>query len=509
MQKASTRFYGSVGLLFLTTLTFLFASYKLPADDGYFYLQVADHVVKGEGFYFNTLYKTNGFHPLWGWICSFLAFINPGKKEDLFYLVWVFQLILFGASLVQLKKFWNNSSLILFPITFLFIIFCNLGTLFLTEAFINLFWLSYFLRKEESSQLSPFRLGIILGLIFLARLDNVFIILFLGIYIVFVQKKFNLKRVFELGVGFCLFTVPYLAYNYIEFGSIFPVSGKIKSFFPAFKMYGFNQYAIVLLGATILYLIVLITVLKGRKFRKLLIYFSLGVLLQLLYNGIFQSQIGQWYFVAPFILFSFLLFDFLQVVFKNVHFHSFFYRIGLGIAFLICTTIGLLKGATDFSLINLDEIQNIKWQEKSSLEEFVDNLKAKLPAGARIYTYDMPGRLAFYTDFDVIPADGLINNQLFSDDLNQGQFEEYLKKNKIDYVILPGDSHNDYPLTSFLGINMEKINAKYKYEIKDPYQRKVVAQMDMDKYKEILSQSNPLFVWQPHYDLIKVYQLKN
>lgn len=509
MQKASTQFNWSVGLLFLTALPFLFASYKLPADDGYFYLQVADHVAKGEGFYFNTLYKTNGFHPLWGWICSFLAFMNPSEKEDLLYITWFIQLILFGASLVQLKKFWNNSSFILFPLTFLFIVFCNLGTLFLTEAFINLFCISLFLNKEDSFKDSPFQLGLILGLIFLARLDNVFIILLLGVYLVFVQKKFSLHRIFSLGVGFCVLVVPYLGYNYLEFGSIFPVSGKIKSFFPAFKMYGFNTYTYVFTAATMLYLIVLITVLKSRKNKKLFVFFSLGVLFQLLYNGFFQSQIGQWYFVAPFIIFSFLIFDLLQILLKNIQVRSLFYGIGLGISFLICTSIGWIKGTTDFSLINVNKIQEIKWTSHNPLEDFVNDVKATLPSGSRIYTYDMPGRLAFYTDFDVIPADGLINNQLFSEDLNQGPFEEYLKKNKINYVILPGDSQNDYPLTSFLGVNMEKKNGFYKYEIKDPYQRKVVAQLNMEEFEEIISKPNPLYVWQPHYDLIKVYKLKN
>lgn len=42
-------------------------------DDGYYYLEIAQRVVRGEGTTLDGINPTNGFHPLWQGVLSFLA----------------------------------------------------------------------------------------------------------------------------------------------------------------------------------------------------------------------------------------------------------------------------------------------------------------------------------------------------------------------------------------------------------------------------------------------------
>ncbi len=493
-------------ILLITTLVFLLSPGKLPADDGFFYLQIAKNVGEGKGIYFNSLYETNGFHPLWGLVCIILAYLNPFGNDYLIFFVWITQLFLFFQGIKWLKIYWNNQLLSLAPLTIFIIIFCNLGTIYLSEAFLNFFCIALFLNKVNELKSTPILIGFIFSLIFLSRLDNVFIICFLGIYICFIQQHFSLLRFFKIGLGFSLLVLPYFLYNAIEFGSVVPVSGKIKSFFPYFEMGGFNNYAKVLLVICIVYLVGLLTVFKNRYNKKVLVSFTLGAIFQLGYNGIFQSQIGQWYFVAQFIILGFLCYDVLELFFSKIKTNFIMNSIALVGCFLICLFVGVMKLSKGLTLINLNNKQEFEIEFKSDIEYFIDDLKHVLPSDARIYVYDAPGKIAYYSNFDVIPADGLISNEQFSKDLNKGTFEEFLVNNKIDYVILPSDSRTNYPFTKFLAINIEIKDGKQRVEIKDPYKKKVIYQMDMTKYKEVLVKPNPLYTWQPHYDQIKVYQ---
>lgn len=494
-------------ILLLTTFTFIFASGKIPADDGFFYLEVAKNFVDGKGLHFNSLYETNGFHPLWGLICILIAYINPFGHYYLIFLIWLVQLVFFYQGIRCFKKYWENQVLYIIPLTILIIIFCSLGTIYLSEAFLNFFALALIFRFIDSSNKSPIITGFIFSLIFLSRLDNVFILLFLGIYICFIHQKFTIRYFIKMVFGFSVLVIPYLTFNYIEFGSIVPVSGKIKSFFPHFEMGGFNNYAKVLLVTTIIYLVGLITIYRNRYQQKLMLFFVLGTLTQLVYNSIFQSQIGQWYFIAQFIVLAFLCYDLADHFFNHFKVSKRGYNVALAISFILCLSISILKLSSGFTLMHFQNEAKFNIEFKSPIEHFVADLKENLPSDARIYVYDIPGKIAYYSNFDVIPGDGLINSEQFSVDLNKGSFEEYLINNRIDYVMLPSDSKSEFPLTKFLAVNTEIKNGKQRVEIKDPYQKKVLYEMNMSKYKEVMVVPNPLYTWQRHYDLVKIFQI--
>jgi hypothetical protein len=53
---------------------------NFPADDAYFYLQIASNIHDGYGTTFNQITPTNGYHPLWMLICLFGFAISGGSR---------------------------------------------------------------------------------------------------------------------------------------------------------------------------------------------------------------------------------------------------------------------------------------------------------------------------------------------------------------------------------------------------------------------------------------------
>jgi hypothetical protein len=50
----------------------------LLCDDAFYYFQIARHAALGRGFSFDGVAPTNGFHPLWAWICTAVWWIGGG-----------------------------------------------------------------------------------------------------------------------------------------------------------------------------------------------------------------------------------------------------------------------------------------------------------------------------------------------------------------------------------------------------------------------------------------------
>ena len=48
-------------------------------DDSFYYLEVARHVARGDGFTFDGLHPTNGFHPLWLLLLVPICRLFPGE----------------------------------------------------------------------------------------------------------------------------------------------------------------------------------------------------------------------------------------------------------------------------------------------------------------------------------------------------------------------------------------------------------------------------------------------
>ncbi len=498
-------------LLFFSSVFFIFNPAKFPADDGFFYPQIAYNFVNYGFMGFNDLYLTNGFHPLWMFFCIIGELLNPFDKTFLLYIVWFFQVLLIFFGVHLLEKFIYRNSIIgkVFSLSFYMILFFSLGTLYLTEAHLVFFTIASLLFFIAKSYKSDIVFGILCSLVFLSRLDLIFLIFPLG-FLYWDSKSWNIKSILKMLLGFGILTIPYLYSNYIVFKDIVPISGKVKSSFPIIS----NDIPFVFLTnfclvTGILYLIFLI-LFKNILYRSLKICFLAGCFIHLFYNLFYQDHMGQWYFVPQFMIFGFFIYD----VFEKVNLRFFQKSKAtaiitvLTVIFICC--LGFIKLTTNLSISANVFYKNAEVEKKQEdgMKMISEMLSESLPANTRIYVYDFPGKFAFYSNFNFIPADALVANRKFFNELDELQFSKYLKKNQINYLLLPSNLRKGESKIEFMGVLVKKIDNQNFFYIKNTLSHKIIDTLSETQLYKIQEFENPAKTWQKKYDSISIYKLK-
>jgi len=203
-------------------------------DDGYYYLQIARNIASGNGFTFDGLNPTNGFHPLWQ-IMLVPIFLMTHSRVLAAVAVTMLQALLFAASgFVLYRILLDNTKRIRLSIAgaafWLFNFwFWSKGALsgmetgLLTLCFgISLLLFSRSLRGLCSTWL----LSISLIATCMARLDSLALVM--GICLVFLLQK-RYRDASRAGLPVMIYLVLYMITNKLIFGGFFPVSGYIKS----------------------------------------------------------------------------------------------------------------------------------------------------------------------------------------------------------------------------------------------------------------------------------------
>nr|WP_315026169.1 hypothetical protein [uncultured Chryseobacterium sp.] len=499
-------------LFAIPALFFLLSPAKFPADDGFFYPQIAHNFVNGLGFKFNDIYPTNGFHPLWMLVCILADFMIPLPKQEMIYILWFTQVILFFLSIKYLQPLFKDGGIgKIAGVGFLGLVFFSMGTLYLTEAHLNLFCTALLLNLLiKGKTVNGWLLGLAASMVFLSRLDNAFVLIFLGLYCLSGDTKPKTEALIKAAGVSILLVGGYLLYNKFEFGNMVPISGRIKSSFPHAEgsVFG-NLWGTIFLVSNLLYALLLSF--TKVDFRKLKLYFVAGAIVQLLYNLYFQSQIGQWYFVMQMLAVAFMLNDIVNVFLRKFKIKQ--HKKGVLFLLLSCTvflsSIAYIKAKTNISLGynaagDNEEISEVK---KDKVQSIAEDLKKNLPAGSRVFTYDMPGKLAFYSDLQIIPADGLVADKSFFEKMASMPFEKYLAENNIQYVLLPSGFQKKGTIT-FIGIEAVHQNDTVSYIARSSFLKRNVSKIQVTDFDLVKTFSNPLKVWQPDYDNVILLQLK-
>jgi len=498
-------------LLFISSVFFLGNPSKFPADDGFFYPQIAYNVVHNGFMGFNDLYLTNGFHPLWMVFCTVAEFINPFDKAFVLKIIWLFQvlLVLFGFMLLEKTIFKECRTGKIFCLAFYCLMFFSLGTLYLIEAHLTFFTfalLLFFISRKLTNDLA---FGFVCSLVFLARLDHIFVILPLG-FLYWHFKKWNIKSLGIMLIGFLILAVPYIISNYYFFGSAVPISGRIKSSFPHIQEYinfGIFQKIFAFLG--IVYFLFL-NFNKKDQYRSVKLSFLIASLLQLFYNLLFQSEIGQWYFVSQMFFCGLFIYDIVNNLKGKVLKKVALDKIVFAGALVFVCGIAWLKLTTSFSIQNNVFASHSKFEKKSNdlVRQTAQAFEKNIPKDSRIYVYDFPGKFAFYSNFNVIPADGLVANKNYFDEMRSGNFKNFLNKNKIEYLILPTHFLTKDRTQAFLALHVDSRNEDYIFKFRNTLDRTIIDSLKESELNKIKSYPNPIKTWQPQYDSITVYKLK-
>ncbi len=459
----------------ITLLTFMVPPHlypaNYPADDAFFYLQVASNIDDGLGSTFNQLTKTNGYHPLWMLCCVLCSRLAGGNKTMALHfalgLQQVLALLIVWLFFKVCRFFKGHYAYLALPLLLLYFS----TRLYLSEAYLNGFFVMltlagtvYIACSEEQKPASLYFLaGISGGLALLARLDNVFVIGILFIMTALFQGREGFKSIFRrqnllrdllLGVGCLLIFIPYLAYNQKTFGHWVPVSGAIKSTLPAFVFHlnGLSGIGKVGVCFAVLNGFLCFTPLCNRRSRFVLSVFSLGVLLhaaQIVFTTNHHTD-WPWYYMSAVLGMCFTLVLIggkgLAGMSKwNAFFsHLFSKNVLLPLVLFVCIAVNGYAAlryrssaptiGESFTADRLRTGSDIRWQQ-----QIASWLQTNLPPETAIAVYDWPGMFAFTSGMHILPIDGLINDYKYNDDVMREGIDGFLKKRDVLYWLGPVD----------------------------------------------------------------------
>lgn len=212
---------------------------SLFTDDTFYYLEVARHAARGDGFTFDGINPTNGFQPLWQLVLVGLAWLFPADTELLRAVVLLQAGLLAAAGMILCRILEPRAgpvgattaavALLGLPGSSLLLLGME-AALFLL--ILLLAWHAWLLCEEKGDiQVSDAaRLGLLCGMLFLARVEGA-----LATPVAAVLAGRMLRRRGRTAVRLVPLLLPpaliaglYLCWNQCAFGTLLPVSGRVK-----------------------------------------------------------------------------------------------------------------------------------------------------------------------------------------------------------------------------------------------------------------------------------------
>ncbi|MEX1071668.1 MAG: hypothetical protein WEC37_03490 [Anaerolineales bacterium] len=239
------------------------------SDDGFYYFQVARNLAAGNGFTFDGLNPTNGFHPLWLFLITpIFAFAQIDLLLPLRLLIILSALLSAATAILLyriLRRYASEFTAALAGVAWIVIprihdITLHAGVEAGLNAFcILLFWQALIIfgpagnRKHTIGKLVV--LGLLASLALMARLDNVFLVAFGGLWIWLrlwqsPEEESRSKASpwsWRFLTGFAFFgpiaivMSIYIIWNQLAFGTPTPISGQVKLWWGTLRntVYGF------------------------------------------------------------------------------------------------------------------------------------------------------------------------------------------------------------------------------------------------------------------------------
>jgi hypothetical protein len=440
----------AAALLALQLTPALLRPVEFVQDDSYFYLQIADHIVAGHGSTFHGITPTNGYHPLWMAGAVAADFLASGDRVlTLHLVVWMQALLAFGTALL-FHRLARRMGLAFWLPGLALVLSYLLGTgLYGSEAHLNALllvagMLSLWHALDNGRWHSWFMTGLLLGLATLARLDNLFVAAALCMAGAFYGNR-NASaiagRAIAAASGGLLVLAPYLAFNQLEYGHLMPISGAIKSAFPAFDFDLGRLGAMGKLAAPfgLLALIIGIWLDDSRRRRVLWIGLGGGVVMHAVYVAGFTDHytFWAWYYVAG-VLAAGLCVAWLPGWFMALPVPRPVATFVPAMVFAL-TMFVLAAGAgrawlKAFNPVSIGTfVIDLPVNEYRWPEEFARWLQANLPPDSRLFVRDWPGAIAWHSGLSLLPMDGLVNDFRYNDELLALGAAPYLCAHDVGY----------------------------------------------------------------------------
>jgi hypothetical protein len=438
--------------VYISVLMAILLAYLLPFqfllnfahDDSFFYIKTASNFSKGLGSTFDGINITNGYHPLY-FVSLVILFFIPNflfktSPEFLYRLVVLYHLfMIIGIQYFVIRSLKNifkketgYISLLLISVLFASFIFIRDFGL---ESHLACMLVSFFLYTKSKELITGenniYIRIIILILLFLTRTDYLYTIIPF-ILIADCSISTGRKKYFILSVVY-LFSAAILYYfsNYLFFGYIDTVSGKILNNFPGVLFSSnintlltdpakfYNQFARIIIVLVSLILFTCYYYINRQKesniskFYLLVLGLGTGSMVFTLMHLLFNNYgIREWYMTMP-VMVSIIMVLLIIRKRKSIIYIS-----------LILSVILL------FYVFYGSRVQNYKYV---SGYEYAKKLYSVLSEQESVYQVDYCGVVGFFSNRSVIDGDGLINSYEYLNYLKSGRIDNFISKYNIKY----------------------------------------------------------------------------
>jgi hypothetical protein len=431
---------------------------SLVEDDAFYYFKIARNAAHGHWFTFDTINETNGFHPLWGFVCYIVYKLVPGLYTGLRAVLTVNILLWVGASAAlwfavrSRGAAWAAAAVVLFTAVTVQMSTYQSG---METGLFETLWLLLFLfvrlrdpLRSRGRAPCDALFGLLLLLVILARIDGILLLPGVALAVAAIHWKDGAGRILGRWVSVFAVTVAglvaYALLNKQLFDVFLPISGMLKSTFPhvhvvreyVFRYWWAEAAALIALAANIWIAV------RARSVREdgrasesdlaLLFAFNTYCILHMLNTLVFTKARGayNWYF-HPYILTVIL--DFVMIgswVLGDEWLRDRRMRpvrvtaIVLALLLLVVPARRLYRGIT-----------------------------GQLPAKWRTYCYDAAlwarsstppdtvfamndaGVFGYFSDRRVVNLDGLVNSLEYQRYGAEGRLDDFLKKCGARYLV--------------------------------------------------------------------------
>ncbi len=436
--------YAAVAIGFYLFSDFRQVLESVP-DDVFYFLKTAQSMAQGRGMTFDGIDPTNGFQPLWLFALVPIYWIHSGEPEAMTRAMLILQVLtLTGIGWllhVTLRRVLSAAAATIFGLAYVFAIVApganGMESTMLIGALALLF--VFVLNAQpftRYSALPSLVTGVLLGLVFLARLDHVFLPLLIfmvgGVLFLFhgERRREHFWRYLLMGVGFAAVILPYLIHNALYFDGIMPMSGKLKSTFPhialapkTLKKLGVAQTSIAV--AALLYIVNYFRTRRAaitppeHTLRAGMAFLGAAIIVHYLHTALFmQWGVFGWHFIAYNLFLCVLLGDlawrYRALLAPKLLWAALFVMISAGAAWTASTGL-----EHEYNAASYDAAQ---WAKQNT------------PADA-IFAQKDTGTFGYFSERRTINLDGLVNNVNYQDTLRSGMLHEYFANRGVDYLI--------------------------------------------------------------------------
>ncbi|HWX32518.1 MAG TPA: hypothetical protein VNZ53_34445 [Steroidobacteraceae bacterium] len=422
-------------------------------DDASYYMTTARNLAAGRGLTFDGIHPTNGFHPLW-LLMLVPLFLLHGTPETMIRLVVLLQTILLSLAYLV---FWRTQSKIFSPrtaaltgILFVYFVFLpcinGMESALLVLSIAVLYGYGLHVAQTQLNRRRAALLGIILGCVLLARLDMIFIALYVFAWLA--RRCFPIETRSRAVAAFLVCALaaaavvgPYLVFNFLQFGSVMPISGALKSSFPHIALGANTLPRIAAVGSANLVsaalaigwsLWTVIRTLRNQPapdsgfYTTATTMFAWAITTHFLYTLIFmKDDTFSWYFVIYPLFAIVFVTGSIDRVLKSNPMRTRPAVYSATAALLIVAVIGRDQTRDPFP-------QNGRWH--SPVYNAALWAREHTPPEA-IFAMSDCGHFGFFSLRRVINLDGLVNDMDFQRTLAEHRLNQYLRQNDVDFLI--------------------------------------------------------------------------